>query len=579
MQEILERIHALHLQNTHKMGSVPELDQTLARTLMAKFARLQLVIGRDLTKRLIALRVSLETSSEAFLSDVAKTLNLHPTNPASHRLKAILQGFQQATSLRVNLPLMELQVAQEDIEGFLQCHLLEISSQAETQELVEGLTRKMSAHASRVQDLVSIPELAEQEVSLRVNTGLAANQPLEANFSGILEGVAGRLGLVPPGATDPPASARAGVSCQWAVTLREAVQKTEGRDIGVVPVAPDVLPPGLRLDYDPDSEMRGVDDIAPVFEPSLLSGLVGNIRGFERPEVPTQPIPFGVGVGMVAHQWIPPKTEAPGLSHEAGVIPPTPVSKGEVSKREPSDKGTSQHDSPMFEVDPEEVAEVIVSDDEDLDLILEVPPTVSTPANEPAPHRKQGADDQDSPSPPSRKRATKEEDTSTPFQEEALPKGVRLKDILPKRYDTLSGDNEWVQQVRCSLLGLETGTTPSKEDINSSKRYTPRAAAWETEPPEIITDHWLPILQEEGLLTECPPDKFTSRPGWVPLYTKESLMKHLPAALSTLSGSRAPSLMAVVPSQFPGGTDKEFLLTSFHRHGSLVRQSLNIEGK
>ena len=43
--------------------------------------------------------------------------------------------------------------------------------------------------------------------------GLAANPPLEANFfSGILEGVAGRLGLVPPGVTDPPASARAGVS-------------------------------------------------------------------------------------------------------------------------------------------------------------------------------------------------------------------------------------------------------------------------------------------------------------------------------------------------------------------------------
>ena len=389
MQEILEHIHALCLQNTHEMGSVQELDRTLAHMLMVEFARLQLVIGWDLTKSLIALRINLETSSEAFLLDVAKTLNLHPTDPASHRLKAILQGFQQATSLRVNLPLMELQAAQKDIEGFLQHHLQEISSQTETRELVEGLTRKMSVHASRVRDLVSIPELAEQEVSLRVNTGLAANQPLKANFfSGILEGVAGRLGLVPPGATDPPVSARAGVSCQWAAALREAVQKMEGRDIGVKPVAPDVLPPGLHLDYDPDSETRGVDDIAPVFTPSLLSSLVGNIHGLEKPEVFTQPIPFEVGVGMAAREWIPPKMEAPGLSHKVDVIPPTPVSKGEVSKREPSDKGMSQHDSPMFEVDPEEVVEVIVSDDEDLDLILEVPPTISTPANEPAPHRK-----------------------------------------------------------------------------------------------------------------------------------------------------------------------------------------------
>ena len=103
MQEILERVHTLHLQNMHEMGSVQELDRTLAHVLMAKFMRLQLVIGQDLTKSLIALQINLETSSEAFLSDVAKTLNLHPTDPASHQLKTILQGFQQATSLRVNL--------------------------------------------------------------------------------------------------------------------------------------------------------------------------------------------------------------------------------------------------------------------------------------------------------------------------------------------------------------------------------------------------------------------------------------------------------------------------------------------
>ena len=212
-QEILACVHALRLQTMHEMGSVRELDRTLSRTLMAEFARLQLIIGQDLTKSLIALQINLETSSQVLLSHVARTLNLHPTDPVSHQLKAILQGFQQATSLRVNLPVMELQAAQEDMDGFLQCRLQEISSQAETWELVEGLARKMSAHTSRVCDLVSIPELDEQEVSLRVNTGLAANQPLEANFFlGILESVAGRLKLVPPGMTDPPASARVGVS-------------------------------------------------------------------------------------------------------------------------------------------------------------------------------------------------------------------------------------------------------------------------------------------------------------------------------------------------------------------------------
>ena len=116
----------------YEMGSVWELDRTLARALMAEFTRMQLLIGQDLTKSLIVLQMDLETSSQALLSDVARTLNLHPTNLASHQLKAILQGFQQATSLKVNLHLMELQAARKDPEGFLQCRLQEISSQAKT---------------------------------------------------------------------------------------------------------------------------------------------------------------------------------------------------------------------------------------------------------------------------------------------------------------------------------------------------------------------------------------------------------------------------------------------------------------
>ena len=52
---ILECIHALHLQTMHEMGAVQEVDRTLARTLMAKFVRLQLIVGEDLTKSLMAL--------------------------------------------------------------------------------------------------------------------------------------------------------------------------------------------------------------------------------------------------------------------------------------------------------------------------------------------------------------------------------------------------------------------------------------------------------------------------------------------------------------------------------------------
>ena len=102
---------------------------------------------------------------------------------------------------------------------------------------------------------------------------------------------------------------------------------------------------------------------------------------------------------------------------------------------------------------------------------------------------------------------------------------------------------------------------PSKEDIDTSKCFVPRAAAQEPEPPEVITDHWLPILREEGLLAECHPDQFTAEPDWVPLYTKDSLEQHLPAALSTFMNTGLPNLTAVVSLDFHVGTDREFLLT------------------
>ena len=182
---------------------------------MPESARLELIVGEDFTKSLIALHTDLEASCEALMSDIARTLNLHPDDPASCQVKATLLKFQRATSLKVNLPLMELEAAREDMEEFLGSHLREISSQTESQELIEELSQKLWAHASRVRELVQVPELANGEVSLRVLIGLAKDQPLEANFfPGILEGLAGRLGLTPPGVTDPPTSVRAGVSRQ-----------------------------------------------------------------------------------------------------------------------------------------------------------------------------------------------------------------------------------------------------------------------------------------------------------------------------------------------------------------------------
>ena len=103
----------------------------------------------------------LETSCEVLTSDFAWTLNLHPDDPMSRQVKAIIQKFQQSTSMKMNLPLMELEAAREDMEGFLHSCLHEISSQSESQELIKELSRKLLAHASRVREVIQAPELDE----------------------------------------------------------------------------------------------------------------------------------------------------------------------------------------------------------------------------------------------------------------------------------------------------------------------------------------------------------------------------------------------------------------------------------
>ena len=80
---------------------------------------------------------------------------------------------------------------------------------------MERLAGRMTSHANKVWELVSLPTLANEEVAHQVIIGQAATPSLDANvFTSILEGLTGRLGLSPPSATSPLASAREGISRQ-----------------------------------------------------------------------------------------------------------------------------------------------------------------------------------------------------------------------------------------------------------------------------------------------------------------------------------------------------------------------------
>ena len=353
----------------------------------------------------------------------------------------------------------------------------------------------------------------------------------------------------------------------------------EERDINLKQATHTVVPPGLHLDYDLDFQTRRVDDIAPTLTSPLLSGLIDNICQLEEPEIPRRPTSFKADEGLFHHGWVPSKPDVPGPSHDDGMASKMQASEGEILGSEPHGQGERHQDQPPSRTDPEQIAEIIISEEDESDLTIEEPQAASTPRSKPAQSQKQPLEDWSPCLSPPKKWAMREEETSTPKQEAALLIGVKVDGILHKRYETFAADNNWVHWVRCSLLGLEAGTTPSKENIDISKRFVPRAAAWESQPPEVITNHWLPILQEEGLLAECNPDQFDAETDWVPLYTRDSLEKHHPAALSTFVNAGLPRLTAIVPPDFRMGTDREFLLMNFHQHGCLVRQSISISGR
>ena len=78
---VIRRLHVVRLQTMHDMGCVREVEQVAVSTLMVEFARLQAILGEDLTQSLSTLRSELEASSEALLADMLNVLNLRPGDP------------------------------------------------------------------------------------------------------------------------------------------------------------------------------------------------------------------------------------------------------------------------------------------------------------------------------------------------------------------------------------------------------------------------------------------------------------------------------------------------------------------
>ena len=96
----------------------------------------------------------------------------------------------------------------------------------------------------------------------------------------------------------------------------------------------------------------------------------------------------------------------------------------------------------------------------------------------------------------------------------------------------------------------------------------------ESRPPSIIGDHWVPYLKQKGHLTDCKPKDFSYKDGWLPLYTRAGLTKHLSGLESLLNKDKASPLIAVILPEMDFQYKWEYVI---HKSESLNRISISYD--
>ena len=113
-------MYALCLETLQEMGFIQEVDRALAKSVMAEFLRLQLIVGDSLNTSLRAMHADLEATAADLMRDmdiaVQNSTALPSKNPA---IGVALHRFTGLVKLKLALPLAQVDVAREDMERFL----------------------------------------------------------------------------------------------------------------------------------------------------------------------------------------------------------------------------------------------------------------------------------------------------------------------------------------------------------------------------------------------------------------------------------------------------------------------------
>ena len=240
---------------------------------------------------------------------------------------------------------------------------------------------------------------------------------------------------------------------------------TEGREANPDQITPHLVHPVLHQDYELDFWMRRFDDIAPTLTSPMLVGIASSVCLTGRPAVPKGPESPKTEEGLWGCGGAPAQPAVSDPSHIGGSM--------ETEGEKLLDIEAINLDATILADIPEDAADIVILDDEVLSFPGDWPKAISTPKTEVASGYKRSSEDTSPRSSPPKKQATEEKEESPPPCEAYLPRGLKEKDLFPKRYEVFTSNYEWVQRVRGSLLGLEAGASPSRREIENSSHFRP----------------------------------------------------------------------------------------------------------
>ena len=176
VMEIMDQLLNLHLKTVQEMGFIRAVDQAMAKTIMVEFLRLRLVTADDLNATLWAWHADLEVTTDKLLRDLDLAAQTSTTLPSKNAaIEAALDNYRELAKLKLALPLAQLDTAHREMERFMQHCLKELQSHQETKHLVVELSSKITAHQSRVHQVLHSQPLRHAEVARLVLVGMAAN--------------------------------------------------------------------------------------------------------------------------------------------------------------------------------------------------------------------------------------------------------------------------------------------------------------------------------------------------------------------------------------------------------------------